>query len=160
MGWTRCWRARQRRHQAWVAHTDSFQDDRGISGSGYYEVFVKKWRKSWPSKEVTTNIYSPVFSGNEEKAECGNCIYDHSDLLCGCDCPPQSLKRRPPLVAVPPAYLLWNGHPAPEINLWLRFFPSHHKGSCPLRKVQFFLTLFKRPLAPPPLSFEFFKWKF
>ena len=28
------------------------------------------------------------------------------------------------------------------------------KGSHPLRKVQFFLTLFKRPLAPPPLSFE------
>ena len=28
------------------------------------------------------------------------------------------------------------------------------KGSHPLRKVQFFLTLFKSPLAPPPLSFE------
>ena len=28
------------------------------------------------------------------------------------------------------------------------------KGSHPLRKVQFFLTLFKRPLTPPPLSFE------
>ena len=29
------------------------------------------------------------------------------------------------------------------------------KGSNPLRKVQFFLTLFKRPLSPPPpLSFE------
>ena len=25
------------------------------------------------------------------------------------------------------------------------------KGSHPLRKVQFFLTLFKRPLTPPPL---------
>ena len=28
------------------------------------------------------------------------------------------------------------------------------KGSHPVRKVQFFLTLFKRPLIPPPLSFE------
>ena len=28
------------------------------------------------------------------------------------------------------------------------------KGSRHERKVQFFLTLFKRPLAPPPLSFE------
>ena len=27
---------------------------------------------------------------------------------------------------------------------------SHYKGSHPLRKVQFFLTLFKRPLTPPP----------
>ena len=29
-----------------------------------------------------------------------------------------------------------------------------NKGSHRIRKVQFFLTLFKRPLTPPPLSFE------
>ena len=28
------------------------------------------------------------------------------------------------------------------------------KGSPPLKKVQFFLTLFNRPLTPPPLLFE------
>ena len=29
-----------------------------------------------------------------------------------------------------------------------------YKGSLPVRKVQFFWTLFKKPLTPPPLSFE------
>ena len=33
-------------------------------------------------------------------------------------------------------------------------FANITKGSHPERKVHFFLTLFKRPLAPPPLSFE------
>ena len=31
---------------------------------------------------------------------------------------------------------------------------NDNKGSHRVRKVQFFLTLFKRPLPPPPLSFE------
>ena len=31
---------------------------------------------------------------------------------------------------------------------------NRYKGSHPKRKVQFFLTLFKRPLTPPPLLFE------
>ena len=30
----------------------------------------------------------------------------------------------------------------------------YNKGCHPFKKVQFFLTLFKRPLTPPPLLFE------
>ena len=45
---------------------------------------------------------------------------------------------------------------------------SDHKGSHPLRKVQFFLTFFKRPLTPPPpfvwtscrICSECREWKF
>ena len=34
------------------------------------------------------------------------------------------------------------------------------KGSRPVRKVQFFLTLFKRPLAPPPFRLNIMWWIF
>ena len=33
-------------------------------------------------------------------------------------------------------------------------FRQTYKGSHPERKVQFFLTLFEKPLTPPPLLFE------
>ena len=63
--------------------------------------------------------------------------------------------------------------PTPLILISIRnFFLGHsvllHKGSHPLRKVQFFWTLFKRPLTPPPFRLNicpilqgvFFKMRF
>ena len=48
----------------------------------------------------------------------------------------------------PPKYFFSKYFP-----LFLLWFISSSKGSHPLRKVQFFLTLFKRPLTPPPPPF-------
>ena len=39
-------------------------------------------------------------------------------------------------------------------QLTMTTLTTTNKGSHSLRKVQFFLKFFKRPFAPPPLSFE------
>ena len=55
--------------------------------------------------------------------------------------------------------------PTPLILISIRnFFLGHsvllHKGSHPLRKVQFFWTLFKKPLPPPPFRLNIMWWIF
>ena len=49
--------------------------------------------------------------------------------------------------------VVYNDNDAADLDYVIEGGGDNNKGSRPVRKVQFFLTLFKRPLTPPPPPF-------